>query len=80
MVPSLNKINVWHARCAGLKAVCLADWLYRDATIALKRKSDIAHEIMESTGLAQPYSITPKMREMFPHILERYEIVESAVQ
>jgi len=77
---SLNKISVWHARCVGIKAVCLADWLYRDATIALKRKSDIAHEMMESTGLAQPYSITPKMREMFPHILERYQIVESVGQ
>jgi len=73
--PGLNKINVWHARAVGIKAVCLADWFYRDATIALERKAWIAREMMNETGIAYQSSLTPKIREMFPHILERYEIV-----
>jgi len=77
---TLNKINVWHARSAGIKAVCLSDWLYRDAAIALERKAWIAREMMNSSGICYGWNLTPKMREMFPHILERYEIVESAVQ
>ena len=73
-----NKINVWHARCAGIKAVCLADWLYRDATIALERKAALAEQMMSSTGIAYSPSLTPKMRETFPHILARYEVIEFA--
>jgi hypothetical protein len=75
MNPGLNKLQVWQCRCCGIKAVCLADWLYRDATIALERKAVIAREMMDSSGVARADSLTPKMREMFPHILERYEIV-----
>jgi hypothetical protein len=70
----------WQARCAGIKAVCLADWLYRDATIALERKAWIAREMMETSGLCQPTSLTPKMRALFPHILDRYEVVERVAQ
>jgi len=75
MKPSLNKISVWHCRCCGIKAVCLADWLYRDATVALERKAWIAREMMQDTGIAYRSSLTPKMREMFPHVLEHYQIV-----
>jgi hypothetical protein len=70
-----NKESVWHARCTGIKAVCLADWLYRDATISLERKAWIAREMMETRGIAQASSITPKMRATFPHIIEGYQIV-----
>lgn len=75
MLPRINKINVWHARCAGIKAVCLADWMYRDATIALERKAWIAREMMQTGGTAQWRSISPEMERMFPHVLERYQIV-----
>jgi len=70
-----NAIGVWHARCTGIKAVCLADWLYRGANIALARKAKLAEEMGKTSGLARWSSITPKMREMFPHILERYELI-----
>jgi len=80
MNPSLNKIDVWHARCSGIKAVCLADWLYRDATISLKRKADLAHQMMEHIGIVYNWLLTPKMREMFPHVLARYEIIERTAQ
>lgn len=78
--PGINRLNVWHARAAGAKAVCLADWLYRDATIALERKAALAQEMMNSKGMAYWNRLTPKMRAMFPHILDRYEIVERAAQ
>jgi hypothetical protein len=78
--PGINKINVWHARTSGIKAVCLADWLYRDAAIALKRKAEFAQRMMEHRGMAYAWNLTPKMRETFPHILERYEIVERVAQ
>jgi len=72
----LNKINVWHVRCVGIKAVCLSDWLYRDATIALERKAALAQKMTKSAGICQSPSLTPKMRALFPHILSRYEVVE----
>lgn len=72
----LNKLNAYHARCTGIKAVCLADWLYRDYSIFMERKEWIAREMYNTLG-GQAYesSITPKMREMFPHILKTYSIV-----
>jgi hypothetical protein len=79
MSVGLNKINVWHARVAGIKAVCLAGWLYRDASIALERKAALAQQMMESTGTAYGWTLTSKMREAFPHILERYKVVERTV-
>jgi hypothetical protein len=80
MKPGLNKLKVWHARAAGVKAVCLADWLYRDATIALERKAALAQQMMEHRGTVYNWLLTPKMRRTFPHILERYEIVERVAQ
>lgn len=71
----INKINVYHARCGGIKAVCLADWLYRDSSIALNRKMKLAQQAMETVGMAWKKSLTPKMREMFPHIISRYKIL-----
>jgi len=70
-----NAIGVWHARCTGIKAVCLADWLYRGANIALARKAKLAEEMKETSGRAYWSSITPKMQQVFPHILERYELM-----
>jgi hypothetical protein len=75
MNTGLNKIHVWHTRCTGIKAVCLADWLYRDATIALERKAWIAREMMQTRGTAHKGSITDKMREMFPHIISGYRLL-----
>lgn len=69
-----NKINVWHVRCTGIKAVCLADWLYRDATIAQERKAGIARKMIETRGRAHRSSVTDKMRAVFPHIIAGYEV------
>jgi hypothetical protein len=80
MNAKLNKIDVWHARCAGIGAVCLSDWLYRDSAISLERKADLARQMMESTGTAYGWSLTQKMRETFPHVLERYDVIERAVR
>ena len=75
--PEFTKLQVWQARCCGIKAVCLADWLYRDASIVLERKAALAQEAMTSTGVTYAWQgLTPKMRETFPHILERYEVAE----
>ena len=72
----VNKLGIPHIRCAGIKAVCLASWLYKDAKIALERKAWIAREMYEHPGgQAQASSITPKMREMFPEIIGAYSIV-----
>lgn len=70
-----NKIGVWHTRCVGIKAVCIADWLYRDAKIALERKTWIAREMMQTHGQCKESSLTQKMCGMFPHILENYRII-----
>lgn len=69
----LNKMDAYHARCVGIKAICLIDWLYRDNNIALERKEQRAIRAMETSGGFWDYSVTPKMREMFPHIISRYE-------
>lgn len=71
----LNKLGVWHTRCTGIKAVCLADWLYRGATVALERKAWIAREMMSTRGIAHEKSVTDKMREMFPHIISGYRLM-----
>lgn len=72
----LNKIDVYHTRFVGLKAVCLASWLYKDAKIALERKEWIAREMYNTLGgTAYADSLTPKMREMFPEIIGTYNIV-----
>ena len=70
----INKIGVYHARCVGIKAVCLAAWLYGDQHIALGRKNKLAHEAVLHSGIAREYSITERMHGMFPEIMERYEI------
>jgi hypothetical protein len=80
MNPEFTKLKVWQTRGSGIKATCLADWLYRDATIALERKAQLAAKMMEHTGICHASSLTPKMREMFPHVLERYEVVERVGQ
>ena len=72
----INKLNIYHARCSGLKAVCLASWLYKDCKIALDRKEWIAREMYNTLGgVAYSDGITPKMHEMFPDILSIYRIV-----
>lgn len=71
----LNKIGVYHARCVGIKTVCLAKWLYDDCGISIERKAWIAREMMETRGQAHEASLTPKMREMFPGIISGYSFV-----
>ncbi len=70
-----QKQGVWHSRCVGIKAVCIADWLYRDSSIALERKAWIAREMMGTHGQCRASSLTPKMREMFPHIIKQYRVI-----
>lgn len=67
-----NKLGVYHARCVGIKAICLADWLYYNCSIALERKEAIARAMVQTIGVAQESSITEKMKETFPHILSRH--------
>jgi len=57
----------------GIKAACLAKWLYRDADLSLERKHKVAKEMAaHAQDRIQKSSLTPKMQEMFPDILSRY--------
>ncbi|HUX30106.1 MAG TPA: LAGLIDADG family homing endonuclease [Thiobacillus sp.] len=58
---------------SGIKAVCLANWLYRDGDMAIARKMDAAREIqVQKQDRINKDSLTPKMRQTFPTILGRY--------
>jgi hypothetical protein len=71
-----SRSHLYAIRCAGIKAVCLASWLYKDCKIALDRKEWIAREMYNTLGgVAYSDGITPKMHEMFPDILNTYRIV-----
>ena len=57
----------------GIKAVCLAKWLYQEGDFSLKRKQAVAQELAaQKQGRINKDSLTPKMRAKFPGILGRY--------
>ena len=57
----------------GIKAVCLAQWLYQDGDLALDRKQKVAQELAgRKQDRINKDSLTPKMRQMFPTITGRY--------
>ena len=64
--------DVYLALYIGVKAICLAKWLYSDCkTIVLKRKKEVADEMMSLRKRYNRASVTPKMRASFPSILDR---------
>ena len=51
----------------------LAHWLYREGDLALERKTEVARELAsQEQEHIRKESLTPKMQEMFPEILDRY--------
>jgi len=57
----------------GIKAVCLASWLYADGDLAMRRKLKAASEIARvNQSRVNSKSVTSKMMSMFPEILSRY--------
>jgi hypothetical protein len=65
--------EVYLALYDSIKATCLAHWLYQPKDLAIPRKVEAAQEIVSiEQGRINKDSLTPKMREMFPEILDRY--------
>jgi len=57
----------------GIKAVCLAKWLYQPGDVAKPRKVQAAEAIAKTDqDRIRMDSVTPKMRETFPGILSRF--------
>ena len=68
-----DKIGVHLAIYAGIKAVCLATWLYREGDLAMLRKIESSQELAaQKQNRINKNSLTPQMRQKFPHILGRY--------
>lgn len=66
---SLAINNVHLALYTGIKAICLAQWLYSDCKLSLERKQKVATELAASRRRYNRASITPKMQRMFSYIL-----------
>ena len=62
--------NIWRISWSGMYAKCLAAWLYEDCNLCLERKRKIALEFLQwQPKLYRRKHITPKMRELFGHLL-----------
>lgn len=66
---STGIFTVYLALYAGIKAICLAQWLYSDCNLALERKRKVALEVAAARRKYNYASVTPKMQEMFAPIL-----------
>jgi hypothetical protein len=68
-----DNVGVNLALYLGIKGICLAHWLYRDGGLALERKIEMARNLAsQEQEHIRKESLTPKMQEMFPDILDRY--------
>lgn len=61
--------TVYLALYTGIKAICLAQWLYSDCNLALERKRKVALEVAAARRRYNRASVTPKMQGMFAGIL-----------
>jgi hypothetical protein len=70
-VPTSNRYgNIWKMAWTGMYAKCLAAWLYEDCPLCLKRKRAVALTFLEwQPKLYRRRHITPKMYELFSHLL-----------
>ena len=73
-ITSTDKLGVHLAIYGGIKAICLAEWLYQDGDLAIPRKVESARELAgKEQEKVKNDSLTEKMREMFPGILSRFK-------
>jgi hypothetical protein len=63
--------NISKISWSGLRAKCLANWLYEDCGLCLERKRSLAQECSQwqPPGVIRRKTITPNMRELFGHLL-----------
>jgi hypothetical protein len=63
--------NLYNVYYTGIKAKCLAYWLYHDSTVFLDRKRKTYLNYLNWTpNRIMSKSITPKMRQNFSHIIK----------
>lgn len=62
-----GSVNTWKLAYYGLRAKCLAIWLYQmNAGLALERKALLAQEFAQwEPKVFRPDRVTPKMRALF---------------
>jgi hypothetical protein len=62
--------NIWRTTWSGMYAKCLTSWLYENCNLCLERKRKIALEFFQwQPKLYRRSHITPKMHELFGHLL-----------